>query len=73
MSVVLPLAGVPRTYRVSKSVENTQCHINTMMKAYFLSLSYKRETVMVRGYEFADTNVNEENTGMDITHVRAGG
>jgi len=42
------------------------------MKAYFLSFSYKRETVSLLKIEFADADVSEENTGMDSTHLGVG-
>jgi hypothetical protein len=73
VSIVLPLAGVPRTCRVSESVENIQRHNNTRIKGYFLSLSYNAETILLREDEFADADVSEENTGMDSTYMRVGG
>jgi hypothetical protein len=64
---------VPRTCRVSGSVENIQRHNNTRIKDCFLSLSCNAETILLREDEFADTDVSEENTGMDSTYMRVGG
>jgi hypothetical protein len=72
MSVDLPLAGVPRTCRVSESVENIQRRKNTRIKECFLSLSYNAETVSLRKADVADADVSKENTGMDGTHMRVG-
>lgn len=70
--MVFPLAGVPRTCRVSESVENIQHHNNTRINEYLFSLLYKAETVLLRRYVSADADVSEENTGMDGTHMRVG-
>jgi hypothetical protein len=72
VSIVLPLAGVPRTCRVSESVKNIQRHNNTRIKWKYLSLSYNAETILLRVDEFADADVSEENTCMDSTHMGVG-
>ena len=42
------------------------------MKAYFLSFSYKHETVLLLKIEFADADVSKEDTGMDSIHLGVG-
>ena len=69
----MPLAGVPRTCRVSESHSDTQRHGNTRIKWYCLSFSYHAETVSFRKAEFAGADVSEEYEDMHSTHMGVGG